>query len=135
MGTSDRFGGLCERWIARAGILKPVFRHRDGVGAATPFADQPGARLQTEAWIGSDLASGPEHLRQRLQLATCGLAEPTVLEFLEPVPDPPDQQVAADPWRLAVIKPPPFAAQVIDTGTVRGRQLRWFCTPLSALSL
>ena len=135
MGTSDRFCDLCERRITHPGVFEAVFGHRDGVGAAAPFAHQPGARLQTEAWIGSDLASGPEHLRQRLQLATCGLAEPTVLEFLEPVPDPPDQEVTTDPWRLAAIKPSPFAAQVIDTGAVRDRQLRWFCTPLSALSL
>jgi hypothetical protein len=44
-----------------------------------------------------------------------------MLDFLEPVPDPPDQQVAADPWRLAVIKPPPFAAELIEAGACRDR--------------
>jgi 5'-3' exonuclease, C-terminal SAM fold len=40
MGSGDRFGDLCERWIAHAGILKPVFRHREGVDVVTPFADR-----------------------------------------------------------------------------------------------
>ena len=110
MGAGDLFGDLRKRRITHAGILKSVFRHRDCVGAAMPFAHQPGARLQAEAGIRGDPACGPEHLRQRLQLATRRLAEPAVLDFLEPVADPPDQQVATDPWRLAAVKPPPFAA-------------------------
>ena len=43
-----------------------------------------------------------------------------MLDFLEPVANSPDQQVATDPWRLAAIKPSPFAAQLIETGAVRG---------------
>ena len=35
-----------------------------------PFAHQPSAGLKAETWIGGYLARGPEHLRQRLQLAT-----------------------------------------------------------------
>ena len=54
-----------------------------------------------------------------------GLAESAVLNFLEAVADPPDQQVATDFWRLAAVKPPPFAAEFIGAGAVRGRQLRW----------
>ena len=110
MGTGDLSGDLRKRRITHAGIFESIFRHRDCVGVAMPFAHQPGARLQAEAGIGADPACGPEHLRQRLQLATRRLAEPTVLDFLKPVADPPDQQVATDPWRLAAVKPPPFAA-------------------------
>ena len=56
MGTGDLFGDFRERRITRAGILESIFRHRDGVGAAMPFAHQPGARLQAETWIRSDSA-------------------------------------------------------------------------------
>ena len=45
MGAGDLFGDLRERRITHAGILESVFRHRDGVGAAMPFANQPGAGL------------------------------------------------------------------------------------------
>ena len=110
MGTGDLFGDFGERRIIRAGILESVFRHGDRVSAAMPFANQAGARLQAEAWIRGDPACGPEHFRQSLQLATRRLAEPAMLDFLEAVADPSDQQVAADPWRLTAIKPPPFTA-------------------------
>jgi hypothetical protein len=41
-----------------------------------------------------------------------------MLDFLEPVADSSDQQVTTDPWRLAPIKPSPFAAKLIETGVV-----------------
>jgi hypothetical protein len=62
-----------------------------------PFAHQPGARLQAETWIRSDSAFGPEHLRESPQPAPRGFAEPAMLDFLEPVADPPDQEVTTDP--------------------------------------
>ena len=120
MGTGDLFGDLRERRIRRAGILESVFRYRDSVGASVPFAHQPGARLQAETWIRSDSAFGPEHLRESLQLAPRRFAEPAMLDFLEPVADSSDQQVTTDPWRLAPIKPSPFAAKLIETGVVQG---------------
>ena len=84
-----------------------------------PFPHQPGARLQAETWIRSNSAFGPEHLRESLQLAPCRFAEPAMLDFLEPVADPPDQQVATDPWRLARIKPSPFVTKLIEVGVVQ----------------
>ena len=120
MGTGDLFGDFRERRISRAGIFESVFRHRDSVGAAMPFAHQPGTRLQAETWIRSDSAFGPEHLRESLQLAPRRFAEPAMLDFLEPVADSSDQQVTTDPWRLAPIKPSPFAAKLIETGVVQG---------------
>ena len=85
-----------------------------------PFAHQPGARLQAETWIRSDSAFGPEHLRERLQLAARRLAEPAMLDFLKPVANPPDQQVATDPWWVAAVKPSPvlfqLAARAIGQG-------------------
>ena len=120
MGTGDLFGDFRERRIRRAAILEPIFRYRDSVGASMPFAHQPGARLQAETWIRSDSAFGPEHLRESLQLAPRRFAEPAMLDFLKPVGDPTDQQVATDPWRLAPIKSSPFAAKLIETGVVQG---------------
>jgi len=120
MGTGDLFGDFRERRIRRAGILESIFRYRDSVGTAMPFAHQPGARLQAETWIRSDSAFGPEHLRESLQLAPRRFAEPAMLDFLEPVADSSDQQVATDPWRLAPIKPSPLAANLIETGVVQG---------------
>ena len=125
MRAGDLFGDLGERRIAHAGILESVFRDRDGVGAAMPFANQPGAGLQAEAGIGSDPTCGLEHLRQRLQLATSRLAESAMLDFLEAVADPPDQQVATEPGRLTAVKPLPFAAQLLKVGAVGGSRLRW----------
>ena len=119
MGTGDLFGDFRERRIIRADITKSVFRHGDRVSAAMPFAHQPGARLQAETWIRSDPAFGPEHLRESLQLAPRRFAEPAMLDFLEPVADSSDQQVTTDPWRLAPIKPSPFAAKLIDPGVVQ----------------
>ena len=48
-----------------------------------------------------------------------------MLDFLETVADPSDQQVATDPWRLAVIKPSPLAAQLIEAGVVQGVGWPW----------
>ena len=119
MGTGDLFGDLGERRIRCARILESIFRYCDSVGASVPFAYQPGAWLQAETWIRSDSAFGPEHLRESLQLAPRGFAEPAMLDFLEPVADSSDQQVTTDPWRLAPIKPSPFAAKLIETGVVQ----------------
>ena len=100
--------------------LESIFRHRDSVSAGVPIAHQPGAWLQAETWIRSDLAFGPKHLRESLQLAPRRFAEPAILDFLEPIADSSDQQVTTDPWRLAPIKPSPFAAKLIETGVVQG---------------
>jgi hypothetical protein len=49
-----------------------------------------------------------------LQLATCCLAESTVFDFLNPVADRKDQEIATHPWRVAVVQPAPFDTQVIE---------------------
>jgi hypothetical protein len=49
MGTGDLLGDLRERRITHAGILKTIFRHRDGVAVAMSFAHQPRTGLQAEA--------------------------------------------------------------------------------------
>ena len=63
MGAGDFFGDLGERRIRRPGTLESIFRYCDSMGASVPFAYEPGARLEAEAWIRSDSALGPKHLR------------------------------------------------------------------------
>jgi hypothetical protein len=41
------------------------------------------------------------------------------LDFLQAVADPPQQQIATDPWWLTVIKPSPFAAEFIEARVVQ----------------
>ena len=87
----------------------------------------PGFRLRPGG--GANPTRGLEHLCQRLQLATGRLAESAVFDFLKAIADRTDQQVATDPWRLAAVQPPPFAAQLIKVGPVpaklrRGRRCR-----------
>ena len=120
MGTGDLFGDFGERRIRRAGTLESVLRYRDGVGAAVPLTYQPDARFQAETRIRSYSAFGPEHLCESLQLAPCRFAQPAILDFLEPVADSSDQQVTTEPWRLAPIKPSPFAAKLIAAGVIEG---------------
>jgi hypothetical protein len=91
MGAGDLFGDLGERRIIQPGIFEAVFRHRYGVGAALPFAHQPGTGLEAKPWIRSDPAFGAKHLCQRLQLALCGSAETAMLKLLKAVADPAHQ--------------------------------------------
>src|SRR5450759_3097715 len=95
--SCDLFGDLGQGRITGAGILKPIFRHRDGVGPAMPFADKARTRFQAETWCGADAACRTQGLRQRPQLTTRRLAEPAVFNFLKPVANPEDQQIVADP--------------------------------------
>ena len=116
MRSSDLFGDLGQRRIASScpAILEPIFRHRDGVRTATPFADKTRAGLQAEARRRANPARRPQGLRYRLQLATGRLAKPAVFDFLKSVTERKDKEVAADPRRFAVVQPPPFATQVLE---------------------
>ena len=116
MGSRYLLGDFREGRVARPGIFEAVLRHRDGVRAAMPFAHEPSTRLQSEARIWTNPARGPEHLRQCLELATGRLAEPTVLKLLAPIGDPAKEKIAADPWGLAAVEPPPFAAELVKAG-------------------
>src|SRR5680860_180375 len=106
MGSRDLLGDFCEGRVARPGVFEAILRHRDGMRAAMPFAHEPSAGLQSEARIWTDPARGPEHLCQCPELAAHRLAEPTVLKLLASIGDPAKEEIAADPWRLAAVKPP-----------------------------
>ena len=116
MCPRDLLGDFREGRIARPGIFEAVLRHRDCVRAAMPFAQEPGTRLQSEARIWTHPACGPEHLRQCLELAAGRLTESTVLKLLAPIGDPAKEKIAADPWGLGAVKPPPFPAERIEAG-------------------
>ena len=47
-----------------------------------------------------------------------------MLKLLKAVADASDQQIATDPWRIAMVKPPPFAPELVKAGACRDRQLR-----------
>src|ERR1700730_10760859 len=114
MRCGDLFGDLGQGWIARPGILEPVFRYRDGVRAAAPFPNQTRAWLQAEARRGANPARCPQGLRHRLQLAPGRLADPARRACLNSVTEGEDEQVATDPRRFAVVEPPPFAPQFLE---------------------
>jgi len=116
MGPCDLLDDFREGRVTRPAIFEAVLGHRDRVGAAMPFAHQPSARLQGEARIWPHPTCGLEHLRQRLELATRRLTDTAVLELLAPKGDPAKKKIAADPWGLAAVKPPPFAAELVKTG-------------------
>ena len=51
------------------------------------------------------------------------LAKPALLELLEPVTQREDEQVAAEPRRIAMAQPPPFVAQLLEDERVKAIDL------------
>ena len=82
MGSRDLVGDLCQRGVVHPAIFEAILVYRHGMGSIMPFADESGARLQTEAWRRTNTACGVQALRKRLQLAKCRLAKSAVLDFL-----------------------------------------------------
>ena len=72
----------------------------------------PGVQAEARRWAYP--AGFGQGLRHRLQPAPGRLAEPAMRDFLKPVTEGKDKQVAADFRRLAVVEPPPFAPQVLE---------------------
>ena len=110
MRAGDLLGDFGQGRIAHPGILEPVFRNRDGMRPPMPRAHQGRTWLEAEAGRGGNPTCCPQRFRQRLQLATRRLAEPAVRDLLKSVTERQDKEVAADPRRLTVVEPPPFAA-------------------------
>jgi hypothetical protein len=48
-----------------------------------------------------------------------------MLKLLKAVANASDQQIATNPWRVAVVEPPPFPAKLVKAGACRNGQLRW----------
>ena len=110
MRAGDLLSDLGQRRIVRPHVLEPVFRNRDGMRAPVPLAHEARTWLEAEARRGGNPTCCPQGFRQRLQLATRRLAEPAVRDLLKSVTERQDKEVAADPRRLTVVEPPPFAA-------------------------
>ena len=110
MRPGDLFGDRAKGGIGRPGVLEVVLSHRDVVRSTAPFADKTRAGLQIEARRRANLPCRPQRLRHRLQLAADRLLEAAPLDLLKPVTERENKQVAADPRRVAVMQPPPFAA-------------------------
>ena len=114
MRSCDLFGDLGQGLIARPAILESIFCHRDVVSTAAPFANESRAGLQAEARRGANPARRPQGFCNRLQPAARRLTEPTMFDFLNPVTEREDKEVAADPRRFAVVQSPPFATQPFE---------------------
>jgi hypothetical protein len=80
------------------------------MGTAAPLADKARAWLQGEAWRWTNPACLPQVLGDRLQFATRRLAEPALINFLNSITEPKDEEVTANLWRLTGVKTPPFTA-------------------------
>jgi hypothetical protein len=109
MCAGDFLGDLGERWIVLPGIFEPVFSDRNSMRAAAPFANETRAGLETEAWCGANPARCPQGLGNGPELA-----EPALRDLLKSVAKSENKEIAADPRRLPVIEPPPFAPQFFE---------------------
>ena len=78
MGPGDLPGDHGQGPIAGSFMLEAVFRHRDGMRAAMPFADQPRAGLEAQAGGGANAARRLQALCNGLQLAAGRLAETSI---------------------------------------------------------
>ena len=110
MASGDLVGNLGQRRVIHAIVFKPIFRHRDDMSAAAPFANQTRTGLEAQAWRRANPTGSSQALCYGLQLAARCLAEPALFDFLNSVTDCKDKEGATDPRRVTVVQPPPFAA-------------------------
>ena len=115
MASGDLVGNLGQRRITCTGVLKAILCHRDRVSAAAPFANETRAGLQAEAWCCANPTRGTQRLCYCLQLATRCLAETALFDFLKPVSESKDKEIATDPRRITVIQPSPFETQLLKS--------------------
>ena len=90
------------------------------VRPAQPLAQRPSQRQAQETY-GADWSETPGctpmsrgELDSRPRIPG-RLAEPAVLDFLKPVSESKDKQIAADPWRITVVQPAPFETQFLKS--------------------
>ena len=103
MRAGDRVGDLRQRRIGLAVIFKAVLRRLDRMCPAAPFPHQPRSRSEVRTIIGLYASVRLQHLGQCQKFPPRRLAEAAMGQFLEAIGDAADQEVTAQPWRLAAI--------------------------------
>ncbi len=101
-----------ERATAFAVPFEPVLQHQNRVRFATPFTDQPQARLHADRRASGQVPVLPEVLDDARQLALLGRRQ-AAMDFLLELPgDRQDQQIPPDmQWWVRAVEPPPFRPQ------------------------
>jgi hypothetical protein len=80
---------------------------------AVPFTHQPRASPDPRCALYGYFRTGLSRLPERGEFPAGRLAEPPMAKLLDTVGDGANQQVTAEPRRLAAIEPPPFFAQFV----------------------
>ena len=81
--------------------------------AAIPFTQKPCARSDPLGALWGYIATGLPHLNERCEFAAGRFAEPTIAKLLDTIGNCANEQVSAEPRRLASIEPPPLFAQFV----------------------
>jgi hypothetical protein len=114
----------CFSPIMRALPRKAVIEHQHFIGSVLPFPNQPGSRFQLGATAPPGLSRFLEALCDLAELALPLWAEPTESEFLHPVTDSSQQQLAAEVrQRLGFVESAPSLTELaeIELGEARER--------------
>jgi hypothetical protein len=90
MASGDLVGNFGQRWVIHASVFKTILRHRDGMSAAAPFANQTRTGLEAQAWRCANPTRSSQGLCYGLQLTARRLAEPALFDFLKPVSESKD---------------------------------------------
>ena len=104
-------------------MIEAVLRHLDRMCPAATFPYQPRSRSEVRVVIGLYASVRLQHLGQCQKLPPRHLAEAAMGQFLDAIGDAADQEVTAQPRRLAAIQPTPLRAQLRCGEIVQGRKL------------
>ena len=115
MGTGDLFGDLGERRIGHSRIFEAIFSDRDGMSTAVPFSNKTCSWLEAQARRRANPTRCSQRRRYCSELAACRLTEPTAFDFLKPVTERKDKEVATDPRRITVVQSAPFETQFLKS--------------------
>jgi hypothetical protein len=113
MCPGDPLGDHGERPIALAVVFEPVLAHEDGMGVPAPLPHQGRAGLQRSAGIERTSAF-LELSRQHPKAALQGAARAAVGAVLQPIGEPPDDQITTEAQRRSgVMQCPPRTPQLL----------------------
>jgi hypothetical protein len=115
--AGNRMRDLAERRIAFPGEFKALLRDSDRVQSAAPFSHQPHSRPDTVIDLASEATVHLQILGQALELSQSRLTRSTIGKLLHAIRDRSDQQISAQPRRLASVEPSPLLTKPL------GRQI------------